>query len=820
MLAAFAFLCPTKTKPQPYIYLRRQGSGGGATNLALIGIWSLAVYAGSAALILLAARRWVLPVRPRCAVLLAAAPLLFTGKATVTGGIYAPLDILYFAEPFSSIRPATLTDARTPLLSDVVCSMLPWQKAVRDALVHGRLPLWNPFLLAGEPLLAAQQGAVLHPATWIGLLLPLKQAWTLQMSLRLLVALLAAYLLARDLGCGETASLVAAVAWGFSDFVVFWLGYPVTNAVGPFPLLVVGLRRLARDVDRRAVALTVVALLLILLAGHPEMLLFTVSAGGVVFLFALSRTEKGRRPKALVLALLAGALALGLSAVQLGPFLEALPQTWEHTFRSSWWAHQRKSAALVESAARAGTLAVPYAWGVSGHGRQAAGLETPGAYAGALLFPLAWTGLLFRGRPRAEWLTLLLLGLAVGARLAGPTDVVALLPLFDVGILDYLIFAAAFGLAILAALGAERLSRGEGRSAFLWGAAVSAAAILAIYASRRSDMRALEMPDDFLRMRLGWQLLPLAAVSTFVAGARRAGGSAAVGACLGVLVLSRFAEAGSVYPTMPPSAFYPRIAALDALPRGAPGRVVGLGPILIPNAATLYGLEDVRGYESMTFRPFYETYSLWSRPLPAWFNIVDDLDRPFLSFLNVRWALALPGTAPPRGWTLRASGPGAVLFENAAVLPRAFVPSLLRSVPERLANLKALGEIDDFARRGLLAEPGGPSEWTRNGEASVSIERYRPQSMTLAVDAREPSVVGTSVTAWKGWKARLDGAAAEPLLFNHAFLAFRVPAGRHRIELRYLPDGFRAGMIVSLLTLAGSVFLLRRPRAEPRRRSA
>jgi len=332
-------------------------------------------------------------------------------------------------------------------------------------------------------------------------------------------------------------------------------------------------------------------------------------------------------------------------------------------------------------------------------------------------------------------------------------------------------------------------------------------------------MHALGMPADFVRMRLGWQLVPLAAAAAFVAGARRAGGSVSAAACLFALVLSRYADGSSVYPTMPPSAFYPRIAALDAVPRGTPDRIVGLGPMLIPNAATLYGLEDVRGYESMTFRPLYETYPLWSRPLGPWFNIVESLDRPFLSFLNVRWALAPPGTVPPRGWTLRATGPGAVLFENGTVLPRAFVPSQLRSVPDRLANLKALGEIDDYSRRGLLDEPGGPPDWTRNGAATVSIERYRPQAMTLAVEALEPSVVATSVTGWKGWKARLDGAAIEPLSYNHAFLAFRVPAGRHRVELRYLPDGFRAGMIVSVLTLAGSVLLLRRSRPESRRRS-
>ena len=178
----------------------------------MIGFWSVLVYAASAAFCLMAARHWVLPIRLGAALVLAAAPFLFTGKATVTGGVYAPVDILYSTEPFASMRSPSLMGTRTPLLSDVVCSMIPWQKAVRDALIHRRLPLWNPFLLAGEPLLAVQQGAILHPATWIGLLLPLPQAWTLQMSLRLFVALLAAFLLARELGCGELTALVGAAA--------------------------------------------------------------------------------------------------------------------------------------------------------------------------------------------------------------------------------------------------------------------------------------------------------------------------------------------------------------------------------------------------------------------------------------------------------------------------------------------------------------------------------------------------------------------------------------------------------------------------------
>lgn len=788
-----------------------------------IVLWSLAVYAAAAAAALAAASRWVLPIRLRAAVALAAAPLLFTGRATWTGGVYAPVDILYHAEPFLSLRDAALGapsraaafSERTPLLSDVVCSSIPWHAAVRDAISHGRVPLWNPYLLSGEPLLAAQQAAALHPATWIGLLIPLPQAWTLQMSLRLLAALLAAYLLMRDLDCSELASLAGAAAWAFSDFVVFWLGFSVTNAIAPFPLLALGLRRLARDADRRSAALTAAALVLIVLGGHPEMLLFAVTAAGAWFLFALRRAPRPGR--SVGLSLVAGAVALGLTAVQLAPLAEALPQTWESAWREAVYAPMKKSVEPVASVRRAAVLVLPFAYGVSGRSRLAEGFGTPGAYAGALVLPLALCGLLGgRRAPRGALAALGLLGAALWARLAGVTDALARLPLFRIGILDYFVFACVFALAVLAALGMDRLVRGEGRAAFLAGAALAAAAIVALFAERRPWLSALGMPDAYARSRLAWELGPLAAAAAAVALGRRRGAALAAAAVLGVLLVSRTAEAGGVYPTLPADAFYPKLPVLDAIPRGTPGRLVGLGPTLVPNAATVYGVEDARGYESMTLRPLMETHELWSRPLGAWFNVVEDLRRPLLAFLNVRWAVVPSGTPPPPGWTVRSRTPGADLLENRGALPRAFVPPLLRLEPDRLERLRQLQSITDFWQRGIVSELidlGTAREWFHNGEASVSIASYAPQSMTLVVEARAPAVVATSIPAWKGWRATVDGTPVRLLTFNHAFLGIEVSAGRHEVELRYLPVGFVAGLVVSVATLAAAALILRRRKA-------
>ena len=768
---------------------------------------SLAVYTTAAGLALWAAGRWVLPLRRRAALVLAVLPLLFTGRALLTGRVFAPLDILFAGDPYAPLRSdyGIPPQARTPLLSDVVSSMIPWHQAVRESVADGRLPLWNRFVLAGEPLLAVQQHAALHPGTWFALLLPAPQAWTFLMTLRLFLALLAAYLFLRDAGCGETPAALGAAAWGFSDFLVFWLGYPVTATLGPFPLLLLGLGRLARDPGRRGVALTVAALYLIVTSGHPETLLFSVAGAGVYFLFALGAAPRGRRLRAVLLSALAGVVALGLTAMQLAPLAEALPQTWEHVFRHGWYATVDKSADRVHSARRGLTALLPFAYGESGRTQMWRDFGLPGLYAGSLLFPLALAGLGWRDWRRRALLVVGILGAALWARLAIVTDAIAALPLFEIAGLDYMGFLALFALAAFAAFGVERLVRGEGLRTFWMGCALTAGAIVAIFLFRRDGLVHLGMQPGFARARLFWMLAPLLFAAVLVAllvPGRRPSRLLAAAALLGVFLAARVAEAGSVYPTYSAAAFYPPLPALDAVPRNAPFRFVGLGFFFVPNAGAMYGVEDVRGYESMTLRSLRQTYPLWCVDQGVWFNRVDDLARPFLAFLNVRYALVARGHAVPPGWTLIASGPTADLLENPAALPRAFAPEALLEEPGLERRLEILGSISDFSKQGVVASRSGPAAgWTPNGRARVAVSEYRPQSMTVDIEAEAETVVGTSIPEWKGWQARLDGVRIGALTYNHAFLGFRVPPGRHRLTLRYSPAGFTVGAVATLATL-------------------
>ncbi|HEY1434713.1 MAG TPA: hypothetical protein VGG65_05015, partial [Thermoanaerobaculia bacterium] len=422
-------------------------------------------YAAAAALAVWLARRFAGGVSIRSGVLLALLPLLFTGKALLLGRLYGPSDLYDTADPWKTIAAAEgIGPPRNPILSDLAFANLPWRAAVREAIVNGRAPLWNRFVLGGTPLLGTAQAGVLHPSTWLGIWLPLPLSWTFSCTFTLLLALLAAFVFLRDFELGARASLVGAIGWGFSTYVVFWDGWSVGPSTATFPLLLLGLRRLARR-GRGGVGLTTTALCLSLFGGHPESLFHCIAAGAVYFVWELAAVGRRGVARALGTALVAGALALLFGAPQLLPLLEAIPHSAEYRARRAALSTGpvRQSVPAAAAAARLLPDVLPFAHGIYGKSPVDAAREDgsgmPLGYAGAVLFPLAI--LAFAGparvRGRAIFLAFLVAGLAYGASAPVLLDLTARLPGFALALNYRLVFLSGLGLSGLAALGADSL---------------------------------------------------------------------------------------------------------------------------------------------------------------------------------------------------------------------------------------------------------------------------------------------------------------------------------------------------------------------------
>jgi hypothetical protein len=515
-------------------------------------------------------------------------------------------------------------------------------------------------------------------------------------------------------------------------------------------------------------------------------------------------------------------LGLALAGPQLLPLLEAVQHSSEYRTRREPVAagSASQSVAPGEAARRLLPAVLPFAHGIYGKSPVQAeredGSGMPLAYAGAILFALAAVGLARekarQSRGRGIFLAFVVAGLLLGASAPGLIDLLTELPLFSLALNYRLVFLAAFGLSALAALGAERVLREESGRGLARAALVASAVLGTAFVLARGVFRERGLSEVFVRSSFALEVVPLIALAAaaFVPALR---GRRLVVAALALLVAQRGLEMSGTYPTLPRSEYAPPLPALAALPGGEPFRVVAPGDVLRPNGAALYGLEDVRGYESLLLARFADTYPLWCRAQFASFNRVDDLSSPFLSFLNVRFAIASPGAAVPPGWDERARGREMAVFENPRALPRAFVPRRLRRESNGGRTLDAMSKASDFSETAWIAGEAATPE-VENLPAAVSVRSVGPD-LDVTAETEGRTFIATSLPDWPGWEAR-SGPAMLPLeTVNHAFVGFWLPRGQHTVRLSYRPASFRYGVerftaAQAGLALAGLV--RRRPR--------
>ncbi|MDO4620318.1 MAG: YfhO family protein [Lachnospiraceae bacterium] len=98
-------------------------------------------------------------------------------------------------------------------------------------------------------------------------------------------------------------------------------------------------------------------------------------------------------------------------------------------------------------------------------------------------------------------------------------------------------------------------------------------------------------------------------------------------------------------------------------------------------------------------------------------------------------------------------------------------------------------------------------------ESAEKIERTT-SSYRCEITAAQSRYAFFSIPNDSGWKAYVNGKETEIMDIN-GFMAVRIDAGVNDIELRYTVPGLTAGMILSLLALAGSIWwvLLHKKRA-------
>ncbi len=219
---------------------------------------------------------------------------------------------------------------------DLAQQVLPWFEEQARQVQHHQIPLWDPHLWLGAPLLGQAQPGTAYPLNWLLFLIPESHGHIRMEALQWYfvaihyMAALFCFLLCRDLGCSRAASLIAGLVFSLAGYVGTTDWPQMVNGAVWFPLVLLFLLRAARGVrPLSSAALAGCSLGLAWLSGHHQVPIYTTLTVTGVWLYYICR--EGRINWVVVRLAVVMAIFMGLvGALQILPAQEYghLAQRW------------------------------------------------------------------------------------------------------------------------------------------------------------------------------------------------------------------------------------------------------------------------------------------------------------------------------------------------------------------------------------------------------------------------------------------------------------------------------------------------------------
>ncbi len=731
----------------------------------------------------------------------------------------------------------------------------PWQHAAIDAYQHGQLPLWNSLVGSGAPLVANLQTAAFYPLNFLYLILPPEYAMGYTAILHVMLAGLFMYAFMRTLKLDRFSSVVAAIAFQLSGFLIARLSFFSITAT--LPWLAAWLWRTERLVasgQRRAVRnalLLALAIGLGNLAGHAQTAVYGLIFVTLYFFWRTITLSSGHRVTLSLSFVIAITLGLGLAAIQLLPALELAresqravgldftkvmthsywpprlltllsPDFFGNPAQNNFWGYDN----YWENAAYIGVMPLLLAlwaiWQVASSKLHAArGIPTPLRYGGAL-----------RGQgasresadqrigestitQHASLITFLIIATILSLILAFGWFT-SIYPFLYYNVPGFKLFQGpdrwlsitTIALCILAGFGAQRLiDHGFPRRAaarlILLGLALSIAGIGSLFIFR--DKFATFGPDI---LRFGIFLI----VGGFLFKSEIKNQRSKI-LLIAVISLDLITAHRSLNPTIDPALYRaanPSAAAIKA--DGLAGRVFYLD---IDEEAIKFSVYLAHGSQPHRFDSFGPTdLNYWLGEREALLPNVGMID-------GVATANNFDSLIIGRYQSLLDQINQLPLDQALAELARMNVAYIISPRDLNLPIVYRAENVTIYRNENVMPRAWlAPIDVDLNQAATIlngsSIDSLTDSGNAVTIRAASPADAWLilSDTYYPGWQATLDGQVTGIQLANQSFRAVKFPAGAHQVEFRYEPNSVTIGATITLIAVvvlvAGLAVTLRR----------
>jgi hypothetical protein len=762
--------------------------------------------------------------------------------------------LIYVVSAFTLAYPALRGMFLINPNSDQYIAGFAFREFAAQSLKSGAgFPLWNPYLYGGMPYVAAMHGDIFYPTFLLRMFLPTDVAMTWGFIIHVVLAGYFCFVLLRALGLSYWAAVIGGLA--------YMLGGNVAGLVSPghdgklfvaalTPLALYLVTRFVRDGRLWAWGLLAVVIGLAALSPHPQLFQYMLLVGGAFALFiAFADPTVRKLERTLVLRRLAfalGAIVLGsmIAAIQYMPVMEYVDWSpraggkmgWEHAISYSMPPSELFNTYLPQFTGMLNNY-----WGENR-------IHLHSEYIGAavmVLAGLAWTRKSDVGTRRIMWWATGMLIVAVLWALGGNTPFYRLVYAIVPGTKFFrapsiMLYVVQFATAVLAALGAERVLRGEVSRRYVIGWAIAATAIALIASAGgltgvASSFAPAELAD-FVASNNGaliagaWRsalFVFLALAVLFLVRQQRLSALHAAISLAAVVLLDLWSIERKYWMFMPPAdqSFAANDITRFLNQQQQPARVLVAALGDPPRPRDPYVSTNILGGDGLMIHGVRAALGYHGNQLDR-YDILAGRDNGYQQIANPNfWALAnadffltnvdslpLAGVSRIMGPVSSPVGAPLYLYRLAGSHPFSWVaPAIVKADDEATTNT-LLDPRFNVRQVAIFANDAGvKAQQVTTLPDPLPIETstsdYKPGHFVIDLNAPAPagSALIVSENYYPGWSATADGKAVQVWRADMSLMGIELPTGARKLEFNFVSKPYETGKLITLIALLLSV---------------
>jgi hypothetical protein len=217
------------------------------------------------------------------------------------------------------------------------------------------------------------------------------------------------------------------------------------------------------------------------------------------------------------------------------------------------------------------------------------------------------------------------------------------------------------------------------------------------------------------------------------------------------------------------------------------------------NAGLRHRFQDIQGYDPLILKRYVE-YVNRSQQIPPDDKVVNmhyirSVDNPLINMLNLKYIIDCRSNT---------------ITKRTAFFPRAHIvhQALVKKDSEVLDYM--MGDEFDPMETVVFSDVTGIPEITtfpdtEKDQEMCRVVSYASDEITVDAKLKTPGFLVMSEINYPGWQAFVNDKMTPLLTGNYLFRTVALDPGRHRVRFVYNPFSFKAGTVVSLVSLLGII---------------